>query len=96
MRVGLPLVIMPVNRLLKRSKSDFVMFTSSWCPYCSKAKNMLGAKKLSFDEHNLSNNPNLQMKVVEMTGHRTVPAIWDIRGDEPVFVGGADHLQDYL
>jgi hypothetical protein len=36
------------------------------------------------------------MAVVQMTGQRTVPAIWDIRGDEPVFVGGADQLQVYL
>ena len=87
---------MPVNRLLKRSKSDFVMFTSSWCPYCSKAKNLLGAKGFSFDEHNVGKNQNLQMAMVEMTGHRTVPAIWDVRGEEPLFVGGADNLQAYL
>ncbi len=96
MKVGHSLDIMPVNRILKRSKNDFVMFTSSWCPYCTKAKNLLGAKKLSFEEHNVENNPNLQVTVVEMTGHRTVPAIWDVRGDEPVFVGGADQLQGYL
>ena len=96
MKVGHSLAFMPVNRLLKRSKKDFVMFTSNWCPFCTKAKNLLGAKKLSFEEHNLGNNQNLQMAVVQMTGQRTVPAIWDIRGDEPVFVGGADQLQVYL
>lgn len=57
---------------------------------------MLGAKGFSFDEHNVSNQPNLQMAVVQMTGHRTVPAIWDLRGDEPQFVGGADNLQAHL
>ena len=86
---------MSVNELLDNSESDFVMFTSSWCPYCTTAKNILDAKGLSFDEHNVSENPDLQMEVVNMTGHRTVPAIWDVRG-EPHFVGGCDNLQDYL
>ncbi len=86
---------MSVTEILGDSESDFVMFTSSWCPYCTTAKNLLNAKGLSFDEYNVSEMPDLQMEVVVMTGHRTVPAIWDVR-NEPHFVGGYDNLQDYL
>ena len=86
---------MSVTEILGDSESDFVMFTSSWCPYCTTAKNLLNAKGLSFDEYNVSEMPDLQMEVVVMTGHRTVPAIWDVR-NEPHFVGGCDNLQDYL
>jgi glutaredoxin 3 len=87
---------MSVTQLLDSSESDFVMFTTDVCPYCRKAKNFLSAKGFSFDEHNVSADRDLQMEVVSMTGHRTVPAIWDVRGDEPVFVGGSDNLDDYL
>jgi glutaredoxin 3 len=87
---------MSVTEILDSSDSDFVMFTTNVCPYCNKAKNFLKAKGLSFDEHNVSVNRDLQMEVVKMTGHRTVPAIWDVRGDEPVFVGGSDNLEDLL
>ena len=87
---------MSVTQLLDSSESDFVMFTTNVCPYCHRAKNMLNAKGLTFDEHNVSLNQDLQFEVVTMTGHRTVPAIWDVRGEEPVFVGGSDNLDDYL
>lgn len=87
---------MSVTEILDSSESDFVMFTTNVCPYCVKAKNFLNAKGFSFDEHNVSIDPDLQMEVVKMTGHRTVPAIWDVRDDEPIFVGGSDNLDDYL
>ena len=29
------------------------------------------------------------------TGHRTVPVLFDLRGDEIVFVGGSDNLIEY-
>ena len=38
----------------------------------------------------------LRDAVVAETRHRTVPAVFDLRGDEPVFVGGSDHLLEYL
>ena len=87
---------MSVTQLLEASQNDFVMFSTNVCPYCYRAKNMLNAKGLSYDEHNVSEAPDLQTEVVTMTGHRTVPAIWDVRGDEPVFVGGSDKLEIYL
>ena len=36
------------------------------------------------------------MEFVAMTGHRTVPIVFDVRGSDPVFVGGSDNLEDYL
>ena len=87
---------MPVSEILANTTSDFVMFTSNVCPYCSRAKNFLKSKGFTFDEHNVSMNPALQMEVVTMTGHRTVPAIWDVRTEEAIFVGGSDNLLDYL
>ncbi len=85
-----------VNEILAGAESDFVMFTTQVCPYCNRAKNYLNAKNLTYEEFDVSKAPEVQIEVVTMTGHRTVPAIWDVRGDEPNFVGGSDDLMEYL
>jgi len=85
-----------VNAILARANTDFVMFVTTVCPYCHKAKRMLDSRKLSWADHNVQKDRGLQMEVVGMTGHRTVPAIFDVRGTEPVFVGGSDDLESYL
>ena len=82
--------------ILRRANTDFVLFVSTYCPYCVRAKRILDSKRLSWADHNLSKDPELQMDVVATTRHRTVPVIFDIRGDEPVFVGGSDDLENYL
>jgi len=38
----------------------------------------------------------LRKELVFETGHRTVPVVFDTRGDERIFVGGSDHLLEYL
>lgn len=85
-----------VNTVLARANTDFVMFVTNVCPYCHKAKRMLDRHKLSWSDYNVQKDRTLQMEVVAMTGHRTVPVIFDTRGDDPIFVGGSDHLEDYL
>ena len=85
-----------VNAMLARANTDFVMFVTNVCPYCHKAKRMLDRHKLSWSDYNVQKDRTLQMEVVAMTGHRTVPVIFDTRGDNPIFVGGSDNLEDYL
>jgi glutaredoxin 3 len=85
-----------IMTLLEKAPTDFLMVTTTICPYCNKAKGMMNAKGLTFEEHSLSENPALQREVVQLTGHRTVPAIWDLRGDVAQFVGGSDDLESIL
>ena len=82
--------------LLQRADSDFFIVSTNVCPYCFKAKRCLDGRKLSWTEVNVQNDRQLRMEFVALTGHRTVPVVFDIRGDEPVFVGGSDHLEEYL
>ena len=42
---------------------------------------------LTYSEVNLDNFEGLRKEVVMETGHRTVPVVFDMRGDAPVFVG---------
>ena len=82
--------------LLNRADSDFFIVSTNVCPYCFKAKRYLDGRKLSWTEVNVQNDRQLRMEFVAMTGHRTVPVVFDLRGDAPVFVGGSDNLEDYL
>ena len=56
----------------------------------------LDSKGLTYSEVNLDNFEGLRKEVVMETGHRTVPVVFDMRGDAPVFVGGSDSLLEYL
>ena len=39
---------------------------------------------------------SFRIAVIEQTGHRTVPVIIDVRGDNPIFVGGFNETKSYL
>ena len=81
---------------LNRADTDFLIVSTNVCPYCFKAKRYLDGHKLSWTEANVQNDRELRMEFVAMTGRRTVPVVFDLRGDEPIFVGGSDDLEEYL
>ena len=84
-----------LEEFFKQSKTDFLMFSQTICVYCSKAKRYLKNKGMSYTEINLDNHEGLRKELIMETGHRTVPVLFDLRGDEIVFVGGSDNLIDY-
>jgi len=66
------------------------MYTTAVCPYCIRAKQILKAKGVDqIDEIRVDMLPDERMKMMEMTGRRTVPQIFI--GD--THVGGCDDLQ---
>jgi glutaredoxin 3 len=84
------------SEILEGCDTDFLLFTQTICGYCNRAKSILKSKNLSFSEINMDYEENLRSEVVEITGHRTVPICFDMRGEKPIFVGGSDHLMDYF
>ena len=82
--------------LLEECETDFLVFTQTVCPYCTLAKRTLDWKGLTYTVVNFDHEGDLRFDVVRETGHRTVPICYDMRGDEPIFVGGSDHLLKYL
>jgi glutaredoxin 3 len=76
--------------------TDFIVYSTTFCPYCVAAKRMLDQKGLSFREINFDHEPESRMAVVEQTSHRTVPVIIDIRQESPIFIGGFDEMQSYF
>lgn len=75
---------------------DFLMYTSTFCPYCVAAKRLFASKGLTYREINFDRERGMQAQVVRETGHRTVPVILDLRGEQPMFIGGFDETSRYL
>jgi len=65
------------------------MYTSSYCPYCSRAKQLLLARGVDeIEEIHVDSEPEQRMKMMQITGRRTVPQIFI--GE--THVGGCDDL----
>ena len=85
-----------VHEIMDGTDEDFLVFTQTICPYCTRAFRTLDSRGLTYSEVNLDNFEGLRKEVVKETGHRTVPEVFDMRGDSPGFVGGSDHLLEYF
>lgn len=68
--------------------ADVVVYSTSYCPYCTRAKALLAKLKIKFQEVDVTNDPDKRTWLVETTGRRTVPQIF-IKGNP---VGGFDEL----
>ena len=67
------------------------IYTTSLCPYCHMAKQLLERKGAAFEEIDVGRNPELRRKMTELAGGRhTVPQIWIGK----THVGGCDDLHD--
>jgi len=64
------------------------MYTNSWCPYCSAARALLGAKQVSIMEINIEEFPERRAEMIARSGRRTVPQIFI----GTTHVGGYDDL----
>ncbi len=65
------------------------VYSTSYCPYCMRAKALLRSKGVVFEEIDVTNDPALRAKMVERAGgRRTVPEIFINRE----IIGGCDEL----
>ena len=65
------------------------MYTTAVCPYCVQAKRLLLSRGVAqIEEVRVDTHPHERMKMMEITGRRTVPQI--VIGD--THVGGCDDL----
>ncbi|MEB5476985.1 glutaredoxin 3 [Acinetobacter sp. ESL0695] len=69
--------------------ANVVIYSTTVCPYCVRAKQLLERKGISYKEINLSNEaPEVRVELMQRTNHRTVPQIFI--NDQ--FIGGFDQL----
>jgi glutaredoxin 3 len=52
------------------------MYTTAWCGYCIRAKALLDQRGLEYEEIRMDDDPAFRQKLLEMTGHWTVPQIF--------------------
>lgn len=65
------------------------MYTTAFCPFCTRAKNLLKKKDVPFTEIGVDGDPALRQQMMERSGGgRTVPQIF-IDGES---IGGSDEL----
>ena len=65
-----------------------VMYTTAWCPYCARARNLLAARGATFEEIDVDERPEARAEMIERSGRSSVPQIFI--GTR--HVGGSDDL----
>jgi len=55
--------------------AKIVIYTTTYCPYCRAAKNLLDQKGVEYEEIDLTSDPELKAKTMRELGWRTVPII---------------------
>jgi glutaredoxin 3 len=67
-----------INREIEQSK--IVIFSKSYCPYCTKAKELFSSLKVDgtvvYELDNMDNGADIQNALLDLTGQRTVPSIF--------------------
>ncbi len=65
------------------------IYTTAVCPFCVRAKKILTAKGVAqLEEIRVDNDPEQRIKMMQLTGRRTVPQIYIGQ----THVGGCDDL----
>ena len=72
------------------SDPKVVMYTTGWCPYCTRARELLNNKGVAFEEIDVDARPEARTEMMARSGRRTVPQIFV--GE--THVGGCDDLHD--
>ena len=65
------------------------IYTTRWCGYCVRAKALLDAKGLPYEEVSLDDEPGFRRQLLDLTGGWTVPQI--LIGGRPI--GGYTELR---
>lgn len=68
--------------------TEIIIYTTGYCPYCTKAKELLEKKAVSFTEIRVDIQPELREEMMTKSGRHTVPQIF-INGQA---IGGCDDL----
>ncbi len=67
---------------------NVLMYTTTYCPYCTRAKALLDSNKIAYKEISVENQPELREQMAIKSGRNTVPQIFI----NDISVGGCDDL----
>lgn len=68
--------------------AQVLIYSSDWCPYCMRAKQLLANKGVAFEEIRVDGKPELRSEMTRKAGRTSVPQIWI----DATHVGGCDDL----
>lgn len=71
-------------------KPEVLLYTTSWCPFCQRAKMLLKKKGVEWSELDIEADPAHRQAMIEASGRNTVPQVF-INGPH---VGGSDDLSE--
>jgi glutaredoxin 3 len=66
------------------------MYTKSWCPYCERARALLKAKGVTFQEIDIESQPEQREEMIRRSGRKTVPQIFI----GARHIGGSDDIHE--
>jgi glutaredoxin 3 len=72
------------------SDPKVVIYSTGWCPYCTRARELLKTKGVVFEEIDVDARPEARTEMMARSGRRTVPQIFI--GE--THVGGCDDLHE--
>jgi glutaredoxin 3 len=64
------------------------LYTTQWCPYCARARQLLQQKGVEFEDIDIEAQPEARAEMLTRSQRRTVPQIFI--GE--IHVGGSDDL----
>ena len=70
--------------------ANVTIYSSNYCPFCTRAKQLLSSKGIDFKEMRVDGAPKLRAEMTKKSGRTSVPQIWI--GEK--HVGGCDDLFD--
>jgi glutaredoxin 3 len=65
------------------------VYSTTWCPWCDRAKALLNARGIAFEAINIDDQPDFRRRLMDLTGGYTVPQI--VIGKQPI--GGFQQLR---
>ncbi|MFD2643953.1 glutaredoxin 3 [Pseudomonas japonica] len=68
--------------------TQVIVYSSDYCPYCIRAKQLLASKDVAFEEIKVDGKPQVRADMAQKAGRTSVPQIWI--GN--THVGGCDDL----
>jgi glutaredoxin 3 len=66
------------------------LYSTSWCPWCDRAKALLNARGIAYEDVNIEAQPNFRQRLMDLTGGYTVPQI--VIDSQPI--GGFRELRE--
>lgn len=68
--------------------NNVIVYCSEWCPYCTRAKQLLDSKGVAYEEISVDGKPEVRADMAKKAGRTSVPQIWI----GTTHVGGCDDL----